>query len=154
MSGLQEQSFTFNCYKHWATLVIQGNNGSGVFLFSKESVTQEDPLLMFAYGISILPLIRILKQEFPEVEQPWYADHAGAGGKFDTISIRHLFLKLQEIGPSYGYFPEPMKSVLIVPLHNLETARSAFADLKFLVVRGSRYLGGFSGEKLAFDTWI
>jgi hypothetical protein len=29
-----------------------------------------------------------------------------------------------------------------------------FADLKFRVVTGSRYLGGFIGEKPAFDEWI
>jgi hypothetical protein len=36
---------------------------------------------MFAYGIGILPLIHVLKQEFPEVEQPWYTDDVGAGRK-------------------------------------------------------------------------
>jgi hypothetical protein len=63
-------------------------------------------------------------------------------------------LKLQIIGPSYRYFPEPKKSVLIMPFHNLGTARSAFADLKFLVVMGSCHLGGFIGQKSAFITWI
>jgi hypothetical protein len=40
---------------------------------------------MFAYGIGILPLIGQLKAKFPQVEQPWYADDAGAGAKFDEI---------------------------------------------------------------------
>jgi hypothetical protein len=33
--------FTFNCYKHWGTLVLRGkhNRNHGVFLFSKEGVT-------------------------------------------------------------------------------------------------------------------
>jgi hypothetical protein len=53
--------FTFNCYKHWATLVIRNNDGTGTFLYSKEGVTQGDPLSMFAYGIGLLPLIRALK---------------------------------------------------------------------------------------------
>jgi hypothetical protein len=128
--------------KPWATLVIRSNkNGSGVFLFSKEGVTQGDPLSMFTSGIGILPLIRRLKLEFPKVEQQsWYADDAGAGSKFDAIWC--LFLRIQEIGHSYGCFPEPSKSVLIMPLHNLETARSAFANLKFKVVMGSCYFGG------------
>jgi hypothetical protein len=65
--------------------VFQGNNGHAVFIFSKEGVTQGDPLSMFAYRISILPLIRQLRAEFPQVEQPWYADDAGAGAKFDEI---------------------------------------------------------------------
>jgi hypothetical protein len=49
--------------------VIRSNNGTGVFIYSKEGVTQVDPLSMFAYGVGILPLIRVLKEEFPVVEQ-------------------------------------------------------------------------------------
>jgi hypothetical protein len=113
--------------------VIRNNNGSGVFLFSKEGITQGDPFLMFAYGVGILLLICRLKQEFPAAEQPWSADDAGAGGKFDAIW--YLFLWLQEIGPSYdGYFPELSKSALIVPMHSLDTVRTVFADLKFMVI--------------------
>jgi hypothetical protein len=59
--------FVFNCYRHWAILVIRAGNGLALFLFSKEGVTQGDPLAMVAYGISLLPLIRRLKDEFPSV---------------------------------------------------------------------------------------
>jgi hypothetical protein len=41
--------FVFNCYKHWAVLVLQGNGSPAVFIFSKEGVTQGDPLSIFAY---------------------------------------------------------------------------------------------------------
>jgi hypothetical protein len=93
--------FTLNCYRHWSTLVNRSAN-----------VTQGDPLSMVAYGILLLPLIRTLKAEIPEVGQPWYADDAGAGGAFK--GIRQYFEKLQEKGPRRGYFPEPSKSILIV----------------------------------------
>jgi hypothetical protein len=59
--------FVFNCYKHWAVLVLRGNDGRAVFIFSKEGVSQGDLLSMFAYGIGILPLIRQLKAEFVEL---------------------------------------------------------------------------------------
>jgi hypothetical protein len=144
--------FVFNCYKHWATLVLGSNNGTGAFLHSKEGVTQGDPLSMYAYGIGILPLIRILKARFPAVEQPWYTDYAGAGRKFDEI--RRFFVKLQEIGPNYGYYPEPTKSIMVVPQHNLEAAQLAFADLNFKVTTGSQYLGGFIGEDDALRSWL
>ena len=43
-SGAQ---FTFNCYRHWATLVVRHTaDGSVHFLHSKEGVTQGDPLAM------------------------------------------------------------------------------------------------------------
>jgi hypothetical protein len=71
--------FTSNCYRHWSTLVIQSANGLDLptappsfshFLQSKEGVTQDDPISMVAYGILLLPLIRTLKTEIPEVNQP------------------------------------------------------------------------------------
>ena len=68
-SGAQ---FTFNCYRHWDTLVVwDTGDGSGHFLYSKEGVTQEDPLAMIAYGIGVLPLIRELWSAHPRVIQPW-----------------------------------------------------------------------------------
>jgi hypothetical protein len=97
--------------------------------------------------MGILPLIRQLKAELPQVEQPWCADDAGAGGKFEDI--RRLFRRLEEVGPNYGYFPEPSKSILVVRQHNLEAAQKAFPDFGFKVTTGSRYLGGFIGEDSA-----
>ena len=76
-SGAQ---FTFNCYCHWATLVVRDiGEGSGHFMHSKEGVTQEEPLAMIAYVIGVLSLIRELWGAHPRVTQPWYADDAGAG---------------------------------------------------------------------------
>jgi hypothetical protein len=81
--------FTFNCYKHWGTLVLRGkhNRKHDVFLFSKEGVTQGDPLSMFAYGLGILPLICKLKSKFTNMNQPWYADDPGAGAEIFDPSV-------------------------------------------------------------------
>ncbi len=108
--------------------MLHSNNGHAVFIFSKEGVTQGDPLSMFAYGIGILPLIRQLKAEFPQVEQPRYTDDAGAGEKFDEIE--RFFRQLCKIGPLFGYYPEPTKSILIMRQHNLKAARLGFPDLQ------------------------
>ena len=40
---------------------------------------------MIAYGIGILPLIKNLKREIPDVTQTWYADNNGALGIFARI---------------------------------------------------------------------
>ena len=62
-SGAQ---FTFNCYRHWATLVVRDmGDGSGHFLHSKEDVTQGDPFAMIAYGIGVLLLTRELQGAHP-----------------------------------------------------------------------------------------
>jgi hypothetical protein len=38
--------------------------------------------------------------------------------------------------------------------HNLERAKVYFADLKFKVTTGARYLGGFVGEQSALKEWV
>ena len=75
--------FTFNCYRHHSLLLVRAKDGDdGTFLFSKEGVTQGDPLAMVVYGIGALPLCRTIKDEVPECHQPWYADDVGAGQLF------------------------------------------------------------------------
>ena len=86
--------------------------GSGHFLHSKEGVTQGEPLYMISYDIGFLPHIRELRNAHPRVTQPWYADDAGAGGKFPNILEHHR--DLQAWGPPRGYYPEPTKSILVV----------------------------------------
>eukprot|EP00978_Attheya_sp_CCMP212_P026136 scaffold85322_cov36-Attheya_sp.AAC.1 len=75
--------FTFTCYGHWGTLRVRNQNGTALFIFSMEGATQGDPLAMFIHGMGLLLLIRRLKSEVDDVSQPWFADDAGAGGKFD-----------------------------------------------------------------------
>ena len=84
--------FTFNCYRHWATLVVRDSgDGSGHFLHIKEGVTQGDPLAMIAYGIGVPPLIRELQDAHTCVTQPWYADDAGGGGgAFQQVQAHFL----------------------------------------------------------------
>ena len=50
--------FTFNCKRHWSTLVIRDGQGKGHFLHSKEEVMQGDPFVMIEYGLKCFPLIR------------------------------------------------------------------------------------------------
>ena len=69
--------FVFNCYCHWSLLVLQNGNGTASIIHGKEGVTQGDTLAMIVYRIGILPIINNLKQEIPDVTQPWYADDAG-----------------------------------------------------------------------------
>jgi hypothetical protein len=96
------------------------NNGNGTFIHSKEGVTQETAS-MFAYGVGLSPH-SCSQGIFPAVDQTWYADDAGAGGKFNAIK---QFAKLQEIGPHYGYYPEPTKSILLISFSNLPAATAA-----------------------------
>ena len=138
--------FLFNSYRGYARLLIQG---SDQFLLSKEGVTQGDPLSMMLYAVAVLPLIRSLEDSCEWV-QNWYADDSSCVGELS--SVRRWFDKLLIGGPAYGYFPEPSKTVLVVGSSDLERASDLFRDLGISVVTGSRFLGGFVGERsLAAD---
>jgi hypothetical protein len=92
--------FTFNCYKHWSTL-IRATTMAGSFLYRGVA---GDPLSMFAYGIPTL--IHFQRFSFQRWIRPG-TRMMQVSGKFDAIK-RH-FEKLEEIGPNFSYFPEPSK---------------------------------------------
>ena len=68
-------------------------------------MAQGVPLDMIAYGISIPPLIKNLKTEFPDITHPFYADNAGALCTFTRVEA--YFHLLEQHGLVRGYYPEP-----------------------------------------------
>jgi hypothetical protein len=99
-----------------------------------------------------MPLIRHLKREVCEVHQAWYADDSAAAATFPLI---HLFMKKRiELGPAFGYYPEPSKSILVVTEESKAAATEYFADLGFKIVTGYRYLGGYLGSDQYLNAWL
>ena len=84
-------------------------------------MTQGEPLAIIVYGIGIIPLIKNLKREIPDVTHPWYADDAGASGTFARLKIYFDLLTRQ--GPGRGYHPEPSKIILIIRPENIEAGK-------------------------------
>ena len=80
-------------------------------MHSIEGVTHGGPMAIIAYVIYILPLIKNLKRELPDITQPWYAEDAGALGMFSRIETYFNFLTHQVL--RRGYHSKPSKSVLI-----------------------------------------
>ena len=110
---------------------------------------------MIIYGGAMMPVVRDLKEDHPPIVQPWYADDADSAGDFDEIEA--FFKDLAKIGPDFGYFPEPSKSVLIVRSPNLLAVQVFFNEQHcrgFLITTGHRYLGGFIGELNKRDEWL
>ena len=99
-------------------------------LLSREGVTQGDPWSMMFYSVATPPLVRALKGN-GRWFQSWYADDSVCAGSLDNI--RCWLDRLLELGPSYGYFPEPRKSYLV--------ASDAFAGLGISVVCSHSFLG-------------
>ena len=140
--------YLFNSYKGFALLMIAG---SEAILLSQEGVTQGDPLAMLLYGIAILPLIRQLKN--PDIsKQNWFADDSACFAALNDLV--GWLKKLIELGPKYGYFPEPEKSYVIVNPDCLLKAREIFQEFDINVVEGSRFLGGYIGAEEEKTNWL
>ena len=85
----------------------------------------------------------------PCVTQLWFADDAGAAGKFGHI-LEH-FQDLRARGPPRGYLPEPNKSILVVAPQNVARAEEFVQGMGMKIVTESWYLGDFVGYRAAKD---
>ena len=85
--------FLFNTYRGYATLVV---HGASEYEFSKEGVTQGDPLSMLMYTIAVLPLIQALV-DHDKWDQNWYAYDSACCAVLPRL--REWFDKLSELGP-------------------------------------------------------
>ena len=132
--------YLFNTYRGYASLLLQDGSKS---LLSKEGVTQGDPLSMMLYAVAVLPLIRSLRAP-GRWTQNWYADDSSCIA--DLGSLRAWYEELSRRGPTYGYHPEPSKTVLVVGPSDVQQVSTLFSDLGIRVVSGGRFLGGFIGE--------
>ncbi len=99
----------------------------------------------------ILKIVLFFSDNFLD---PWYADDATIVA---TVSNTITIIKaIQNLGPVYGYFIQPEKSVHICSKHQISKTKPQFqaANLNFQYVEGARYLGSYIGEKEYFPTWI
>eukprot|EP00957_Ditylum_brightwellii_P059953 4551817-Ditylum_brightwellii.AAC.1 len=71
--------FVFNCYRHWALLIIH-QPGQDPVVHSKEEVTQGDPQAMVTYGITLVLLAEQIRAADAEVMAPFYADDVALDG--------------------------------------------------------------------------
>ena len=55
--------FAFNCYRHWAQLLLRQSGELPITIMITEGFTQSDPLSMVLYGITLAPLAEELKGE-------------------------------------------------------------------------------------------
>ncbi len=136
--------FLFNSYRGFSVIILKGVTPSSFkVLHSREGTTQGCPLAMLAYAVGILPLILRLKNPTLHI-QNWFADDSACSG--DLKRIGNWFRRVLAEGPSYGYFAEPSKSLLVVKEEHLEEAKSQFASLQVDIVLASRFLGGCLGD--------
>jgi hypothetical protein len=90
----------------------------------------------------------------PKAPRPWYCDDAGAADK--AVPNARCLDFLMKCGPTYSYFPVPMKSYYICKAKDEDVARAAFEGfgLEINYSRGQRHLGGFIGSALTKEKWL
>ena len=140
--------FLFNPYRGWAPLVLKD---FPEFIYSSKGVTQGDTISLFVYAVETLPLIQSLKR-VKGCTQIWYADDSSVCGKISEL--KEWFTQLLNLGPFYGYFPEPVKSHVVVDSTKTHFAKEAFSDIGVQVVTSQQVLGGVIGPDCEKELFV
>ena len=150
-----------NCYCTSSRLFVTG----GCEIDSVEGTTQGDPLAMPVYAVGITPLLSLINpsenhtedqhisEEQNKIKQAAFADDFAGCGKLHQLHT--WWKKIEQFGPSLGYYPNALKSWLIVKSHCKTQADSIFADTKInITTEGRKYLGGYIGTSTSRDSYI
>ena len=147
-------TYVTNCYQTPSRLFVIG----GHELSSSEGTTQGDPIAMAVYAIAVIPLMLMLLEitnRLPDKQTKMeaYADDFSSGGSI--INIKHWWLMLFDIGPKFGYFPEPSKCWLIVKPEFYQKAVEIFSDTEVnITTEGKRHLGAVVGSESYKQTYV
>ena len=114
-------------------------------------MTQGDPLSMFAYAMATVPMIERIGRP-NEGRDVWYADDASACAPL--CDLKDWFSELIDVGPSFGYHPEPKKCVLVVSPDHLTTACAMFNRFGVEVTTGHGLLGSFIGDHPGMNNYV
>ena len=97
---------------------------------------------MTMFGLATLPLINATKTA--GASQCWFADDAASGGRL--IRLRAWWDILSVTGPLYGYYPNAVKTFLVVKSDLHDEVTEVFRDTNVeITCVGHRYLGGALG---------
>ena len=111
--------FAFNCYRHWATLVIRAGNGTVHFLHIKEGVNQGNPLTMITYGLGrgTPPLSRTSGWLTPALLSHGMLMILGRAALFQAFN--NIWMSWWCKVPHRDIYPDPTKSILAVSPRNV-----------------------------------
>ena len=111
-----------NCYRTNAHLYV-----GGLTLYCERGTTQGDSLAMAMFALATVSLIHSVA--ISGATQAWFADDAASGGKLSKL--RQWWDALSVVGPRYRYYPNAMKTYLLVKPDQLAEAQHIFLALVF-----------------------
>ena len=147
--------FASNYYRHWAQLFLRQPGELPVTILNREGVTQGDPLSIFLYRITLVPLVKGFRAADPGLLSPFYADDAAFNGLARRSA--QLLKVLMKRRVDQGYIPEPAKFLFIFHIPGQEEAAKrefAVEGLTLNFASGSRYLGVYLGPQEELEAWI
>ena len=116
----------------------------GEVLLSKEGTTQGDPLAMTMFALATVPLID--KVSTNHTSQAGFADNSACGGKLRWL--RKRWDVLVAVGPAFRYYPNAIKTSLVVKPDKVDEAIAVFDGTGVEITTiGRRYLGGCLGSE-------
>jgi hypothetical protein len=119
-----------NFYRSATRIFMQGD-GEFFELPSVEGTTQGCPLAMAMYALALVPLV---KEAGKRCKQVWFADDAsGCDGLSKLLSWYNLLL---ELGPSFGYFINPAKCILVTKPRAIDEAKHLFGATRIEICAG------------------
>ena len=146
-----------NLYNGDAELFVAGSDET---VMSCEGTTQGGTESGGYYSQGLIPISHHDVQERVEEELPsdtdvakklFYADDGASTGTLDQIL--EWWTDLQAVGPSFGYFPKPSKTWLIVKPEFLERAKEMFPGIN-ITDQGHTYLGSYIGSDIGKEEFV
>ena len=122
--------FTFNCYMHWAQLILFQMGEPPVTILSREGLTEGYSISMVLYGMTLFPLAEDLRVVDPGLLSTLYADDAVFDGSAQQSA--HLLNMLLKRGAERGYFTKPAKYLFISDTWGKRKRRGGNLWLRFL----------------------
>ena len=127
-------------------------NFDGETIASQEGTTQGDPLAMAMYSLGVIPLIMRMSG-IQSTRQVWYAHDSTTCGTIDRLLMWGH--KLVDVGPTFGYFPNPSKTWLLVKEDLMDKANELFHDTGVFITSEDRpVLGSPVGTPDFISNWV
>ena len=108
---------------------------------------------MAFYAFALIPLVRHLQEVCPSAGQVWYTDDDTAANK--VPALLSYCQVISDVGPKYGYYLNPKKTVLPAKPNLAFRAKEAFTGTGVSVrTDGVRYLGEAVGTQGFCDNFV
>ena len=136
--------FVTNYYATPARLFVIG----GSEIKSNEGTTQGDRVAMAIYALGITPfimmMVELVSTKCDDIKMVAFVDDFSAAGQLKPLL--QWWKTLLEVGPEFGYFPEPAKSWLTTKPETQAFGKELFKDTKVKMTNsGKRLLGSVIG---------